>query len=69
MHAPGERCSCTTTITDALRRNFALACDHRARLSMWTPGVGPEKKAHDCVAGGLPWKHGELFCGFGEDLV
>jgi hypothetical protein len=56
--APGDRCSCTTTITDALRRNFALSCDRNEKLRSWTPGVGVRVWKQECVAGGLPWKHG-----------
>ena len=27
---------------------------------MWTPGIGHETKRQECIAGGLPWKHGAL---------
>ena len=42
------------------QRNFAPACDRMERLRMWTPGIGHETKRQECIAGGLPWKHGAL---------
>mmetsp|Transcript_58962 Transcript_58962/g.156274 ORF Transcript_58962/g.156274 Transcript_58962/m.156274 type:complete len:252 (-) Transcript_58962:1831-2586(-) len=45
----GERCSCTTAITDLLSRNFDTRCNSRP--------VGGHGNS-SCVMGGLPWKHG-----------
>ena len=45
----GERSSCTTTVTEALRRNFNVTCNRTARYPLWTPGTGTEasyKRAH-----------------------
>ena len=61
----GERCSCTTAITDIFRRNFDMQCSERGadtvvsappaqNSSKRTVGAVPVK----CVIGGLPWKHG-----------
>jgi hypothetical protein len=43
----GERCSCTTAVTDLLLNNFDLPCGDR-----------DSQGARNCVLGGLPWKHG-----------
>mmetsp|Transcript_88751 Transcript_88751/g.236247 ORF Transcript_88751/g.236247 Transcript_88751/m.236247 type:complete len:632 (+) Transcript_88751:98-1993(+) len=44
---PGERCSCTTAVTELISRNFDLKCDS----DRWSG------KPESCVIGGLPWKH------------
>jgi hypothetical protein len=43
----GERCSCTTAVTDLLLNNFDLPCGER-----------DSQGRRRCVLGGLPWKHG-----------
>ena len=45
----GERCSCTTVITDLIRHNFDLRCNDTA------PG---SNRRETCVIEGRPWKHG-----------
>mmetsp|Transcript_58943 Transcript_58943/g.156120 ORF Transcript_58943/g.156120 Transcript_58943/m.156120 type:complete len:850 (-) Transcript_58943:192-2741(-) len=42
----GERCSCTTAITDIIARNFDVQCS-----------TNPTRRRTKCVIGGLPWKH------------
>ena len=62
MLSAGERCSCTTAVTDLFLRNFDVQCSEGATnnvasasssQSTTKPSV-PRK----CVIGGLPWKHG-----------
>ena len=63
----GERCSCTTAVTDMLLKNFDLDCPdtvpvhtdgyHWAGQDQWAGRPAPEVQKK-CVIGGLPWKHG-----------
>ena len=46
----GERCSCTTAITDLFRSNFDMNCMEGT--------ANPHAAQSECIIGGLPWKHG-----------
>ena len=58
----GERCSCTTAITDLLEKNFDLGCPDQIIINREKVERGKAKPVYmrKCVIGGLPWKHGAL---------
>ena len=43
----------------APQRNFALDCDRLKEFHVWNPGAGPSTRKQDCIAAGVPWKHGD----------
>ena len=60
MLSAGERCSCTTAVTDLFLRNFDVQCSEGGINASASSSQGTTKPAvsRKCVIGGLPWKHG-----------
>ena len=62
MLSAGERCSCTTAVTDLFLRNFDVQCSEGGINASASSAQGTTKSAvsRKCVIGGLPWKHGRF---------
>jgi hypothetical protein len=56
----GERCSCTTAVTDLLHKNFDVRCADLMVIKQeeMSSREARPKYRRECVIGGLPWKHG-----------